>query len=185
MHHFSGFAIQESRHDSDSRSYGLHDLHFIVLTGAVQHIVYDFRAGARPADAETQTGEIFAQAIGDVPQAVMTTVAAALFQTHTACRQVQIIMRHQDGFRRQLEIGRERLHRLAAAVHEGGGFEQAYVMSIKLQATYISAEFALATEAAPMSTGKCIHKPEAGIVACQNVIGPGIAEADHELDLYR
>src|SRR5690606_20797467 len=153
------------------------------LRRAAQYIAGHQAAMPRMADAQTQAVEVvlIAEPGDDVAQPVMPAMAAALLELGDAGRYVEFIMGNQDGLGGNSEKSGQCRHRLTAAVHVGGGNQQAdvFVLMAKLadqaEVLTIDAEVgAFCSRQALNEKGPCVMP---GLV----VFGAWISQADDQL----
>ena len=83
---------------------------------------------------------------------------------------------------RDIEIAHDGGDRLAAAVHVGGGLEQAQLLPRQDGAGEQAVELGLQTKGPAMICGDGLNEPETDVVARGLILGPGIAEADDQAD---
>src|SRR5688572_6479445 len=157
---------------------GLVDGRLVLGRRLLQHVVGAFRAGGRLADAQAQAPVVVrAQALRDVPQAVVPGDAAALLDARDAGCEVELVVHHQDLFGLELEEACEHLHRLAAQVHErlrqqepgAGGILADQRLELRVLAQH---------EAAGLR--EALDQPEPRVVPRALVLLARIAQADHQ-----
>src|SRR3989475_9417219 len=114
----------------------------------------------------------------DAPQAVVTARRALRAETKRAARDLEVV--HEDeqvGGRAEGGVGAERRQRRAAAVHVGGGFEQADGDAVHRAFGHAGA-LAPAERGKPPVRNERVGQPETRIVARRRVLRAGIPEAD-------
>jgi hypothetical protein len=157
------------------------DLLAFLAPRRFQHVVHDFVAIARMADADPQPPVILgAEMRGDVLEAVVTAQAATELEPHLARRDVEFVMHHQHFGRLDAIETRQRLHRLAGTVHEGLRHQQPEVRAgdARLADQAVVARFA--AEGCAEFARQALTKPKPGVVPGFSVFGPGVAEPDDQ-----
>jgi len=151
--------------------------------GASEHVA-GYQAGVpRVADAEPQAMEVIlvAELGDDVAQAVVPAVAAALFELGDAGWHVEFVVGHQDFFGFDLEeIGQGR-HGLAAAVHVGGGDEQANFAPLVNELAHQAEILAIDREVDALALGHALNEKGPCIVPGLVVFGAGVTQANDQL----
>ena len=118
----------------------------------------------------------------DVAQPVVTGVAAAVLELHQPGLDVQLVMGHQDFFRRDLVKARQSGNRPARQVHEGLRLEQPQRVAIDAGAPDLRLKRLVIGQCDLELVGYGIKPPEARVVARCLVLGARISQADKQLD---
>jgi hypothetical protein len=112
----------------------------------------------------------------------MPAVATAALQPCRAGRQVQLVVHDQHLFRIDTVVVGHGPHRLTAAIHVGGRFQQAHAAAGDAGLAQLAVELRFIRKAGPMGGGQRVDEPEAGVVPVLLVLRPGVAEACDQLD---
>ena len=116
---------------------------------------------AEPQAPEVRRGELG----GDVLEAVVTGIAAALLDLHAAGRQVKLVVNDEDLIGRDLVVERKRHHGVARAVHVGRGLEKPDVAVADPRPADLALELPLVAEEGARLARELVDEPEAGVVA--------------------
>src|SRR5690606_10536022 len=135
------------------------------------------------ADAQSEPVKvgIVTQSADSIAQAVVTTMATAVFEACRAGWQVQLVMSDQNGLWGNFVELRKRTDGLPAAVHKCSGNQQAQVASVKVDASGETEKLAFGAEAGARAVRQLRDKVGAGIVTGPMVLGAGITQAHNEL----
>ena len=108
----------------------------LLCAGLAEDMTGDPRGVAGVANADPQAGKVPAVAEGwnDIPQAVVAAMPTAALEAGCAWGQVELIVGDQNLLGWNAEKARHGGNRLAAAIHEGGGNEQAQIVPVAVQA---------------------------------------------------
>lgn len=153
---------------------------FFLGAGAGKDEIDDILAQsqrARMPDAQAQPPETGAAKRGfDVLQAIVSAIAAALFETNAAGRQIQIVMQRQRFFRENPVKPRQRADGLPGTIHEGGGLQEPAIPN----AANIAKKPALRRKRDAQLARQRFQQPESGIVARGGIFRAGIAQTDDQ-----
>ena len=111
-------------------------------------------------------------------------MAPTALQAHPAGRQVELVVDHEDLFRRNLEELRQWTHGLARAVHEGNGAQQPHVDPVDHYPANRASELSLLGPMASQCGGDGIYRPESGVMAGPFVLLSGITQSHDQLDTH-
>src|SRR5258707_15834039 len=115
-----------------------------------------------------------------VAQAVMASMATALLQAHRADRQVELIMRDQDLFGRNLVELAQLANRQAAAIHISRRLEQHHFVSLDADLRGLARIFSIVAKLAAMAARKQVHEPETRVMPGHLMFRAWIAQADDD-----
>jgi hypothetical protein len=157
-----------------------------LLFGAwrsTQNKTRDLVGVARVANAKPQAVKsiLITELRDDVPQPVVTAMAAALLELGNARWQIEFVMRHQDGIDRNPVETSERRYGLAAAVHVGGGNQQTNILTLMSEACGQAKEFALGDEIDSLRVSDTLNKKSPCVVPGLFVFSAWISQANDQL----
>jgi hypothetical protein len=151
------------------------DRGLLLRRRAIEDVVRTLGSRRRLADADAQPPIVVAaDALRDVPQAVVAGDSAPLLHLHHAWRKVELVVHYEDLFGLDLEEPREHLHRAAARVHEALGHEQPG--AARFMPADQRLEFRILAQADAVGQREALEQPEARVVARALVLLARIAE---------
>src|SRR5690606_23717701 len=107
---------------------------------------------------------IIAKCADGIAQAIVTAMASAMFKAGHTGRKVQFIVSNEDGFGRNLIKLRHGADRLAAAVHKGGGNQEAQIAALEVEPCGQTEKFIFRDQAGALAVRQLGYKIGAGIV---------------------
>ena len=114
----------------------------------------------------------------------MPGVAATELELDLAGRDVQLVMRHQDLLRCNLEEARQRCYGFARHVHESLGLEKPDRLPAHGGAAHQAVIAFFHRQRGFQLTCKCVHPPKPCIVAGGLIVWPWVAESDKKSDHF-
>src|SRR6266436_10374882 len=151
----------------------------VALGEIGQYVTVHQFLDAGVADPEPHPAIVVADMRGDRTQTVVAGNAAADLDAHLARRQFELILKHDDLARRELEEIRGLLNRAPRLVHEGRGPEQHHPLAIERAFRGLALKTA-APWCETMTPRNFIDDHEPDIMPVMGVLRAGIAEANKE-----
>ena len=139
-------------------------------------------AGVTDSESHARKGLGFSQALDDIPQAVVSAMAASFLEADRADRQVEVVMGHEELCWRELVKLRQGENGLPAAVHIGAGTQQVQILAGKFNALIQTREPLLLSQFLSMPRRKVGDPEGARIVTGQFILGAGIPQPDNGAD---
>jgi hypothetical protein len=118
----------------------------------------------------------------DVAKPVMPAVPATQFEFGDARRQVEFVVGHQNGLRRNPEETRQSRDGLAAAVHVRGGNQQTNVLALMTELSRQAEIFAVSGQIDTLGAGNALDEKSPCVMPGLFVFGAWISQADDQLD---
>jgi hypothetical protein len=149
---------------------------------ATQDKIGDHAGDAWVANAEPQTVEIIVvpQLRDDVTQPVVTSMAAAQFELGNTWREIEFVVGHQYGFRRNPEKTGKRRNGLAASVHIGGGNQQTNILTLMAESTGQAKILTVCNEVNPVRGRETLNKKGPCVMPGLFVFGAWISQANDQ-----
>src|SRR5690606_34655203 len=116
----------------------------------------------------------------DVAQAVMPGMPTALLELDLTRQQIEFIVQHQHLFRHHLEEAHQGTCRLARTIHEGDGFGNYDCLALVPPLGNPGREAFFQVEGDAQVVSNVVGKPEACVMPCRFVLGPGISQPDDQ-----
>src|SRR5690606_28349271 len=117
----------------------------------------------------------------DIAQAVVPTVSTALLELGDAGRHVEFIVGDQDGLGGNSEKSGQCRHRLTAAVHAGGGNQQADIFVLMAKLADQAEVLAIDAEVDAFCGGQTLNEKGPCVMPGLVVFGAWISQADDQL----
>ncbi len=135
------------------------------------------------ADAKPQAIKIIliTELGDDVAQPVMSAVPAPQFEFGDAGGHVEFVVGHQNGFRRDAEEIRQCRYGLAAAIHKGGGDQQANIAALMAEFANQAKILFFEAQVDALAVSQALNEKGSCIMPSLVVFRAGVTQANDQL----